>query len=151
MSEKKLDKAEIKSRALHKLFFKRIKKAREEYRKSVEGTIHETQMVNYRNNLFNPLELRPHQLTGIYDIEEESEHGKALNRLIRCLDELQEITGYLTFILNFVESLGEFMFIVFGEDGGIALSRKEAVNQFIEDNKDKLTIIKRLRLLAEIV
>lgn len=150
MLNDKLDKADLKSRALRKLFDKRIDKAREEYRKSVEGTIHEFQMVSYRNNLFNPLQLKPHQLQGVYSIEEDSEHGKALNRLIRCLDELQEATGYLTYFLNFVESSGEFTFIVFGE-GRVSATREEAVTTFIKASEDKLTIIKRLRLLAEIV
>lgn len=146
----KLDKAALKNDALVQLFSKRIKKARKEYKEAVNGSIYETQMVSYRNNLFNPLELRPHQITGLYEIDPDSKHGQALDRLIRAMDDLQTTTGHLTYILNFVESRGEFNFIVFGNEGGVSGERKEIVNAFISDNAEKLKYIKRLRLLSEI-
>lgn len=147
--QEKLDKAVLKNDALVQMFSKRIMKARKEYKEAVEGTIYETQMVSYRNNLFNPLQLRPHKITGLYEIDPDSKHGQALDRLIRAMDDLQTTTGHLTYILNFVESRGEFNFIVFG-DGGVSDERKEIVDAFISNNTEKLKYIKRLRLLSEI-
>lgn len=146
----KIDKTALKEAAIVQLFKKRLKKAREEYEKAIEGTIFTTQVVNYRNNLLNPLQLKPIKITGVYEIEPDSPHGKALDRFIRCNEEIHEITGHLTYILNFVESREEFNFIIFNT-GSIKGDRKDKVLQFIKDNEDKLKLIKRLRLLAEIV
>lgn len=146
-----MDKAKYKEQVLKQLFSKRLTKARKEYREEVKGTVYETQIVNYRNNMFNPLDLKPHQITGVYTAEGSKTHSNKLDRLIRIMEDMQIATGHLTYILNFVEYPGEFNFIIFGE-GRVNSERKDAVDTFIQSIKeDKLKFIKTLRLLSEVV
>lgn len=143
-----IDKASMKERMIQRLFLGRIKKAKKEYREAVKGTPYETQCVHYRNNTFNPLDIKPRDITGVYQIDEGSEHGKALNRLIRVMDSIKETEGHLVYILNFVERVGEFEYIL-GESTKEP-TRKEECDEFKVTAEDKLKVIRRLKLLAEV-
>ncbi|AGI61792.1 hypothetical protein JA1_0039 [Vibrio phage JA-1] len=146
----RLDKAKIKEHHLNYLFSKRLKAAKEEYSDAVRDSIYATQIVSYRNNTFNPLDLKPKDITSIYELKPNTEHARRLDRYIRVMDDLTESTGHLTYILNFVESVAEFNLIVNGS-GTIYSDREEEVLNFIKQNQDKLRQLKRMKLLSEMV
>ena len=130
------------------LFLKRKRVAEKEYKDAVENTNLAGMMVNYRNILFNPLKLKPHEIIGCVELEPDTEEAKALNRYIRLLNEVDTADGYLTYILNFCNSIEEFEHIL----ESAPLTIKEArLHIFMEENQDKILFLKRMRILSECI
>jgi len=139
-------KLKIKEATLANLFKSRKAKAINEYKAAVTGTNLEGMMVNYRNILSNPLGLKPKEIIGCVDLDEESEAGKALDRYTRVLEEVAVADGYLTYVLNFATCVEDFDHIV---SGGKIDVKNGRLHIFMEQNQDKIQFFRRMRLLAE--
>ena len=144
-----MNKLGLKEQAILKLFLKRRKQARKEYLASVAGTPYEFMMVSYRNNLLNPLDLKPNQIKDLYEVPPESIHAQALDRLIRVYDDMAKTDSYLTYILNFSDSTREFNHIVFGTEE-VTPARELQIKVFKQTEEDKIKFLKRMRLLADV-
>lgn len=142
----------IKDRVIKLLFKRRSERAKEEYYEVVANTKNEFCMVNYRNILMNPLEIPPRKMTCVLEVQEGSKEAIALDRIVRVHEERAKTLAIITYILNFVESYHEFWFLYDNTDSPeISEERKEALLSFKEEITDKLSYIKRMKLLAKMV
>lgn len=145
-----MNKSLVKDYYIKYWFMKRRTSAIEEYREAVADTVYESYCVTYRGNTFNPLELRPRDMKGIYEVQPDSPYGEALDRYIRLMEDQQKVTGILTYILNFVNDEMEFKYVVFNECGD-KLTTTFRLDKFKEENQDKLSFLRRIRLLSDMV
>lgn len=142
----------IKDRVSMLLFKRRSERAKQEYHDVVVNTKHEFCVVNYRNILMNPLDVPPRKLTCVLDVQEGSDEAIALDRIVRVHEERAKTLAIITYILNFVTSHHEFWFVYDNTDSPeISEDRKELLIQFKSEIEDKLTYLKRMKLLAKMV
>jgi hypothetical protein len=145
-----MNKAAIKEKLIKYWFMKRRLLAIEEYREAVKDTPYEFYCVSYRGNTFNPLELKPKEMKGFYEVPPDSTYADALDRYIRLMDDQQKVATTLTYILNFVDTEAEFKYVVFNEDGH-KLTTTFRLDEFKEKNQDKLSFLRRIRLMSDMV
>lgn len=148
----RFDKASIKKDTIKKLFDRRKKAAAEEYRKAVEGTGFAHQVVIYKSKLFNPLDLKPRDIAiEPYELREGSDHANRLDRYIRIIDDMERANAELTYILNFVHDLNEYLYITKNTPFETDSERLKELDSFKERIKDKLTFLRRLTLMSDML
>lgn len=150
MEEPVMNKAAIKEHYIKYWFMKRKLSAIEEYKESVHDTPYVSYYVSYRDNVFNPLEIKPREMKGIFEVPANTVYADALDRYIRLMDDQQKVGVILTYILNFVDTEAEFNYIVFNTDVDKVLTTFR-LDKFKEDNQDKLSFLRRIRLLSDMV
>lgn len=143
-----MNKLQIKKDYLSAWFDKRKLAALEEYRESIENSRYAKHCVMYRGEMFNPLDLKPRDIKGIYEVPENSEHGIKLDRFIRISKDIVEATSTLTYVLNYVDTEADFRYVALGEGKPTS---KEKMDKFKEEISDKLSYLRRIRLLADMV
>lgn len=145
-----MNKALVKESLISRWFKKRQQSAIEEYRAVVTGTVNAHYCVTYRGNTFNPLGLTPREMKGIYEVEPNSKEADALDRYIRIMDDMHKVTGILTYLLNQVNSMAECNYLIFNESF-LESTRKDELDKFKELAQDKLSFLRRIRLMADMV
>ena len=148
----KPSKTMVRDAILQELFNSRILKAHKEYEAVVVDSPHATQLVNYRNNMFNPLQLKPNEVVGVFTVQADTTYGNALDRYIRVMDDIHEMTGHLTYILNYTAELAEVMWLVFGEYADkLSPQKLEELDNFRNTNESRFKYIKKMRLLKDML
>lgn len=145
-----MNKARIKEYYLSKWLENRKIAATEEYAATIYNSNYDCHCVMYKGLMFNPLNLKPREIKGVYEVPEDSEHSRKLDRYIRVIEDTAKVTGILTYILNYLETLPQFMYVVFNE-GKPSEEDKVKLDTFKNEINDKLSYLKRIRLLADMV
>lgn len=145
-----MDKRRIREFYINHWFSKREIKARAEVRGALDNSKERNSIILYRGLMMNPLQISASSLSGVYEVPEDSEHGRALDRLVRVQEERTKAEGFLVKILNHCDNNTQFEYIVFGDKKEL-ITNLEEMDYLKEQLSDKLSFLKRMRLMADMV
>lgn len=145
-----VSKSDLREKILDLYFKGRRNKASKEYTDAVEDTPYKGMSVIYKNKILNPYNRKPSK-SGFYEVPEDSEHAKKLDRLIRVINEIDTATKHLTYILNFIEHEEEFNYLLNLSDKKLEPMIQAKLDHFKETNKKMFTSLNKFKLLSEII
>lgn len=145
-----MDKIGLRTEMLDSLFKNRRRKAEEEYNNSVKGTPYEDMPVSYRNKVLSTSTKRRKNRSEIYNVPEDSEHAKKLDRLIRVIEDVDVATRQLTYILNSVDTTPEYEYLM-GIEHVLEPTIRTKLDMFKEVNKTRFQTLNKFKLLADMV